>query len=184
MEYIKKYGIIVGFIVLSLGYFLFQNDEEPPEFTVPKQQEIVTEDTYIYVDIKGAVKYPGVYKLDDDSRVFHVVQKAGGFLQEADDLAINLSETLRDEMVIYVPLLSEEYPLITDVIENEDNGIININTATQLELESLPGVGPSTAKSIIAYREEHGEFVTVDDLLNVSGIGEQTLADLKPYIVV
>lgn len=184
MEAIKKYGIIGVFVVLSVVYFVLTKEPTNQEFLLPEVTETPVEVSYIYVDIKGAVAHPGVYKLETDSRLFQVVQKAGGLLHNADDLAINLSQTLSDEMVIYVPLEGEDYPLITDVIEDENNGIVNINLANQVELETLPGIGPSTALSIIAYRDEFGQFESVEELLNVSGIGEQTLADIKDYITI
>ena len=89
---------------------------------------------------------------------------------------------LRDEQVIYIPSVNDEYPMITEIIEDNQNGIININTASLQQLDTLPGIGPSTAQSIIDFREENGGFSTIDSLVEVPGIGEATLNEIREFI--
>ena len=185
-EFLKKHyvKIIVLLVIAVFAYLTMQQENTvvPFELGQPVAEEPVT--TYIYVDIKGEVQYPGVYKVEKDTRLFQVVTLAGGFTIAADKLAINLSRIIRDQEVIYIPNVAEEYPLITDVIEQNQNGIININTASLLDLQTLVGIGPSTAQSIIDYRTEHGDFQTIEDIMNVSGIGEATFENIKDFIIV
>jgi competence protein ComEA len=166
--------LIVGFVSAP------QNNttviKEPENTIVEEQKE------YIYVDLKGAIIYPGVYKVEKGTRLYMVVNQAGGFKDDADVNAVNLSITLQDEDVFYFPRVDEEYPNIGIETEKENSTLININTASILELETLPGIGPSTAQSIIDYREEHGTFTSIDDIMNVSGIGESTFENIKEFI--
>ena len=185
LKVLKKYypiGIalllLIVFIALSLG-----GDEDNMVFNPVVNNEETDEVEFIYVDIKGQVMNPGVYKVEKHSRLFQVIGLAGGITEDADILAYNLSMRLRDEQVIYIPSFNDEYPMITVIIENDQNGIININTATLQQLDTLPGIGPTTAQSIIDYREENGEFSTVDDLIEVPGIGEATLNEIREFII-
>ena len=162
----------------------------------------------IMVDVKGFVVNPGIYKLKEESRVIDAINAAGGVLEGADTSVLNLSKKLKDEMVIIVyssyqvenfKKVKEEEQQIQDgcingvnEVENdaciEENGeekestLVSINTATLEELMTLEGVGEAKAKSIIAYREEHGPYQAIEDLLNVSGIGESLLAKIKKNI--
>lgn len=141
----------------------------------------------IKVDIKGAIKTPGVYTLNKDSRIEDVINLAGGFLGEADTLAINLSKRLGDEEFIYIPKKGEKLSeslqgVLTEGGGNNKGGDskdkerkININKASLEELKTLPGIGESKASSIIKYREENGGFKSVEELKNISGIGDKTL---------
>ncbi|HEX6922418.1 MAG TPA: helix-hairpin-helix domain-containing protein [Bacillales bacterium] len=139
----------------------------------------------IVIDVKGAVKAPGVYKMKEGDRVIDVVEKAGGFLEKADRKKINLAKLVKDEMVVYVPREGEKkgrmLPAITGGGENK--GKVAINSADASELDKLPGVGPATAEAIITYRKEQGPFEKIEDLLNVSGIGDATLQKMKDKIV-
>ena len=185
MKILKKYYPI-GIIVVILIIFVvlsFDSNEDDLIFNPILDHDEVEEVKYIYVDIKGQVMNPGVYKVEEASRLFQVIGLAGGVTSDADTLAFNLSMKLRDEQVIYIPSINDEYPMITEIIENETNGIININTASLELLDTLPGIGPSTAQSIIDYREEYGDFTNVDDLMEVPGIGETTLNEIREFII-
>ena len=185
MKILKKYYPI-GIVVVILIIFVvlsFDSNEDDLVFNPILDHDEVEEVKYIYVDIKGQVMNPGVYKVEEASRLFQVIGLAGGVTSDADTLAFNLSMKLRDEQVIYIPSINDEYPMITEIIENETNGIININTASLELLDTLPGIGPSTAQSIIDYREEYGDFTNVDDLMEVPGIGETTLNEIREFII-
>lgn len=144
-----------------------------------------------YVDIKGAVVSPGVYEVNDDMRVLDVVKLAGGLTEASDDKKVNLAEKLIDQMVIYIPEIGEEgFELVTQVstgdksITEKDSKLININTSSASELQSLNGVGEKKAEKIIQFREENGSFKTIEDLKKVDGIGEKTFDSLKSQITI
>ena len=164
-------------------------------------EEMITEetvDTKIYCDISGEVVNPGVYVLEEGERLEALINAAGGLTEEADIDLINRARVLTDGEKVFVPKIGSESfdsgtGLPMDYPDNEynnekqgnsANGLININTASQRELETIPGVGPVTAKKIIDYRDEYGRFDSINDLTNVSGIGEKTLKKLEPYITV
>lgn len=139
----------------------------------------------IMVDIKGMVKYPGVYELQSGSRVIDAIEAAGGYLPESDSMSINHAQILTDEMVIYIPYIGEAAFDATHFVQAEqDDGKININTADEALLSTLPGIGPSKAAAIISYREEHGLFAAPEDLKNVTGIGDKTYERLQDSIKV
>ncbi len=138
-------------------------------FMFVKNYEKPTEE--ITVNIKGHINNEGVYRLEKGSTVSDVINLAGGFTDRADKEYINPAETVTDGEEIYIPAKSRD---ITDKI--------NINTATEKQLDSLPGIGPGTAKRIIEYREKHGDFKYIDELMNVKGIGEKTFDEIKVYI--
>ena len=143
----------------------------------------------IFVEVKGAVLYPGVYELPADARVKNVLEKAV-VKPEGDLLHVNQSMKLKDEQVIYVPfedeadLIPNTYMNDQDVISESDNDLININTASIEVLMRLNGVGEKTAQSIIEYREQNGLFMSTADLMQVSGIGEKKFKNLEQHIVV
>lgn len=144
-------------------------------------------DTVIFVDVKGAVEKPGVYKAEEGDRVIDAVARAGGFLPDAVPDAINHAERLRDEMVIYVPFLMAEGAegeagMSTPPVYGADDGKVNLNTAEAEELMTLPGIGPAKAEAIISHRVEHGPFADPADLTDVSGIGEKTFAALEELV--
>lgn len=143
----------------------------------------------IMVDVKGAVVHPGVYKMSTGDRTIHAIHQAGGFLKEADERAVNLAAVLQDEMVIYVPKKGEvqhstpSEPDATRANESQ-SAKINVNIATAEELQKITGIGPAKAAAIISYREENGPFQKVEDLLNVTGIGEKSLEKMKDEITI
>lgn len=140
----------------------------------------------VVVHVAGAVSSPGVYTLPADSRVDDAVRAAGA-TADADLSQLNLAQKLADGQKITVPAAGET-PASADNAAPSDSSqsgaLININTATQEELESLPSIGEVRAQAIIAYREEHGGFRTIDELKEVSGIGEKIFADISPHITV
>ncbi len=188
IKILKKYYPVGIVLVLLIIYVVmsFDGNEDNLVFNPVADHNDDDDDEevkYIYVDIKGQVMNPGVYKVEETSRLFQVIGLAGGITSDADTLAYNLSMKLRDEQVIYIPSINEEYPMITEIVENETNGIININTASLEQLDTLPGIGPSTAQSIIDYREENGDFDNIDNLIEVPGIGEATLNEIREFII-
>ncbi|GGB28888.1 competence protein ComEA [Lentibacillus populi] len=195
IEVLKKgaFFIIVGLALII--FFVMNNDdhkaESPEDFTPvtdsenKKSQTKETENQLVMVDIKGEVLRPGVYEISGDARVNEVIELAGGFSKEADQTMVNLAQKVQDEMVIAIPKLGEAPSNTTAASGQADgNGKVNLNYATQEEMETLNGIGPSKAQAIIQYREENGFFQTVEDLLNVSGIGEKTVENLRDDIQV
>ncbi|KYG32006.1 hypothetical protein AZF04_04330 [Alkalihalobacillus trypoxylicola] len=141
----------------------------------------------IVVDLKGAVNMPGIYLMSDGGRVYEVIEKAGGLREDADEQRVNLAALLKDEMVLYIPTEGEmegEEAIAAGIFElNErDDGKVNINTATESELQQLSGVGPAKAGQIIQYREQNGPFEKIEDLKKVSGIGEKSFEQLRESI--
>lgn len=145
----------------------------------------------IAVDIKGAVKYPNVYFMKEGMRVIDVVMRAGNLEEEGTTEPINLAQKLEDGMLIYIPTKEEleneqSIPELVQVpsasSSTSSSGKVNINTASLTELEGLPGIGPSRAKAISAYREEKGNFSKTDELMNISGIGPKIFDNIKDLI--
>ena len=148
------------------------------------------------------MKIRGIVKLNDGDRVYEAIEKAGGSLEDADLSKINLAYALSDGQKIYIPKEGEivnEQNTVTEYISSdfgnnaliEDNntvetggGKVNINTANQTELETLPGIGPSTAQKIIDYRSKIGKFDSIEDIQNVNGIGDAKFENIKDNICV
>lgn len=144
------------------------------------------EPVVVIVDVKGAVKYPGVYTMQEGDRLIDAITAAGGYLPEADSRMLNHALRLADEAVIYVPIYGEELPEISESHQpnTQMDDRININTATEQQLQTLPGIGPSKASAIIEHRTERGPFQKVEDIMQVSGIGQKTFERLESLIVV
>lgn len=150
----------------------------------------------ICVHVCGAVKNPGVYELPAGSRVYEAVQAAGGFNENADESYVNQAQQLPDAVQLVIPtvdqvaaLEQEELPQadFTGSSEAEgaaDDGKININTASESQLCDIPGIGAARASAIAAYRQEHGAFETIEDIMKVSGIKQGTYDKIKDSIKV
>ncbi len=137
----------------------------------------------IYVQVAGAVVKPDVYELPNGSRVYAAIEAAGGLLDEADDSDINQAALLEDGQKLYIYTEEE----IADIERQEqskeaEDGLVNINTATATELMTLPGIGQSKANQIIAYRDANGLFSSIEDIKNVSGIGDGIFNQINSYI--
>ena len=139
----------------------------------------------IIVDVAGWVRHPGVYEFTSGQRVIDAVNRAGGPKKGADLTALNLAAPLTDGTQIVVPQTGAAVPGSTTTGGTTAGAaLININTASETELETLSGVGPVTAAAIIDYRTQNGPFATVDDLVDVSGIGPATLEQIRPFVTV
>ncbi len=182
IKYYLQIGIIIV-VIIAVILLVNNKDTDTITFNPPVSKAIVDEINYIYVDLKGEVNNPGVYKVKETTRLFQLIILAGGLTSDADEMAFNSSSKLRDEQVIYIPSIDDQLPSVIDPIEEDkDTSLVNINTANIDQLDALPGIGPSTAQNIIDYREEHGVFETTDDLINVPGIGEATMDEIKDFI--
>lgn len=152
------------------------------------------ESAEIVVHVDGAVREPGVYRLRlDDARVADAVESAGGLADDADTSMLNLASPLEDGTKIHVPYEGEEPPAqkqssegftTAEPDQSEGPQLVNLNSASSEELQTLSGVGEATARAIIEDREAHGPFTSVDDLLRVSGIGEKKLARIRDHVCV
>lgn len=151
--------------------------EEAELERVEETEELQTDSIFVYVC--GAVKQEGVYELPAGSRVYEAVAKAGGFREDAAKTQVNQAEVLQDEAQIYVPTFAEQ-----EEQQTQEDGKVNLNTASKEELMTLPGVGEAKADSIIAYREQQGRFETVEDIMQISGIKEGLFVKIKDYITV
>ena len=195
-------GGVIIFIIAGLLTMLFTDSGNLPSETKPHSQSQPAEvqtpqpSKTLYVYITGEIREPGVYKLSDDARIFQLVEMAGGFTSKADTESLNLAETLADGVHVHIGAKlqeqQEEAPRIPGMpasrasvqsgIQPRSQGLININSATASELESLPGIGPAIAQRIIEYRNTHGNFSRPEDLINVRGIGQSKLAQVLPKI--
>ena len=193
-EVLKKAGIVVLVIVLGLVVSIFKNGGQEEANAQAEEATVSTEETaaMIYVDVGGEVKNPSVVELPDGSLVTDAITAAGGLTEQADLTDINRAAFVSDGEKIYIP---------SQVSELEDDGLsvgegggggtakssdgrININTADSTQLQELTGVGPATAEKIIDYRKQNGRFQSIEDIKNVSGIGDKTYEKLKDHIKV
>ena len=211
IEKIKEYKIIVICAVLGLvlgAFFLLKPTSQTPVKEKNLQAEVAAvskdsssekevkkeekdespEQDLITVDVKGAVKLPGIYDLPVGSRVHDAVQKAGGLTEEADSKSINLAQKVSDEALVYVPTKGEEVASqqtasgTTPSTSKEKK--VNLNKASLEELKQVKGLGGKRAQDIIDHREANGKFKSVDELKKVSGIGAKTIEKLKDYVTV
>jgi competence protein ComEA len=139
------------------------------------------------VDVIGAIQRPDLYYLPEGARVADAIKAAGGFAPDADREAVNLAARLRDEQQVRVPRVGDSQVVARDVEPTGDariGGQLDLNLADAAALEALPGVGPTIASRIIDYRKAHGPFRSVDQLDEISGIGAETLAELRNLVTV
>lgn len=217
-----------GILFFAVAFFVFciRDHDQTSQFELTESSKITAEEqqknssaeekeeieetkvSAIYVDVGGAVKNPAVYEMSSESRVFEVIEKAGGLTSDADTSTLNLAQILQDQDKLIVPtkreVLSNQQidssrasntgvisqssgAYITNGSKNADSTgekQININTATSEELQTITGIGPATAEKIITYRQEQGKFEKIEDITKVSGIGEKTFQKFKAKIMV
>ena len=191
--------VVIGLAVI---FFWFDGAGEEPELkdsAVQPDEELSEtaeqspdggETGEIFVDIDGAVNKPGVYKVSEGTRLFQVIELAGGLTDDASTQSLNRAEAVYDGQKITV------YSSDTEGYSQDDTGggvpaekgitggKVNINTADSVTLQTIPGIGPSKAARIIEYRESQGRFKKIDDIKNVTGIGDMTFENIKGYITV
>lgn len=211
IEKIKEYKIIVICAGLGLalgGFFLLKpstqtsvketnlqaevaavsKDSSSEKKIKKEEKEESPEQDLITVDVKGAVKSPGIYDLPVGSRVHDAVQKAGGLTEEADSKSLNLAQKVSDEALVYVPTKGEEAAsqqvASGTTPSTSKNKKVNLNKASLEELKQVKGLGGKRAQDIIDHREANGKFKSVDELKKVSGIGAKTIEKLKDYVTV
>lgn len=184
-------GALMSAVVVVAFWYLARPSAPPVEdglpmaSTQPSTVVTTTSATQVVVHAAGAVEMPGVYHLPVGSRVADLLDAAGGGLPDADLDRLNLAQAIVDGSQVYVPRVGEEMPPAPEPAsaeEGEPSSLVAVNTASVEELESLPGVGPSTAGAIVEYREAHGRFQSIDELLEVSGIGEAKLAQIRDLV--
>lgn len=175
-------GILLGLFLAALVWIVARNPtgEAVVLRPVPTEKPII-------VHITGAVPRPGVYALPKGARVQDVISAAGGFLAEAQKTDINLAALLADGEKLDIPYIEGASPVLAtpeEAVVVTTTELIDINVASQAELETLPGIGPTTAQKIIEYRDANGPFLSTEDIINVSGIGPGTYERIKDLITV
>ena len=169
---------VVAFVSLVL---VVVNRPEPPagEFSINEQpSDSAAIEQYLYVHIVGEVVTPGMYQLPLGARLVDAVFAAGGLTEFADTSSVNLARELSDGEQVVVSSVNEK----SETLGTSSGGLISINRASDKELEELPGIGPALSARIIAWREANGGFKSIEDLLKVSGIGENLLSGLKDSV--
>lgn len=183
--------VIIGVIIYSLisNSIMFTKEKEMEEenqlYEYSEIFDELEEKNKIYVHLDGAVKKAGLIELEEGDRLEEAIIKGGGLLDTADTKYVNLAMILLDGEKIYIPTKDEsiDYSSGTSYIpELQESRTININNANLEELQKIPGVGPSTAKNIINYREKSGRFKKIEDIKNVNGIGDNKFESMKEYI--
>ena len=192
-------SIILAFVcslVLMIGGLFYFNQNKTEDYSGVSFSNISNEtnnkderaenrhDEKIFVDVKGAVKHPGVFETTKDKRVKDLIEEAGGLLDDADTSTLNLSQKVKDQMVIYVLKHGEKPKQISDSSSSSNTDVININTANKEQLMKISGVGKTKAEAIISHREKNGDFKKKEDITKVHGIGKSTFEKIKDKIEV
>jgi competence protein ComEA helix-hairpin-helix repeat region len=182
-------GVMAGFVLAGVLVFVSRAPSGEPIILQPAPTAAP-----IAVHVIGAVPRPGLYEFPEGARVQDAIDAAGGMLAEANADALNLAALLEDGQQLDIPYKDGSEPTnntstfdlpssATDTpANNADEDLININTASLEELDSLPGIGPTTAQKILDYRDENGPFSTIEDIMNVSGISPATFEDIQDLI--
>lgn len=192
----RRQCIVLGICLLLLLVYGARSmfKASSPIINQPAQQKLSRQSakpssTKVCVDVKGAVSRPGVYYLPKSSRIKEAIDAAGGAKAEADLKRVNLAKQLQDQQVVYIPLPGEQLPggIAANASNNSDNSgkeKINLNSASKADLQKIDGVGDKKADKILEYRQQHGQFKSVDELKNISGFGEKTVAKMKDQLAV
>ncbi len=195
-DFPKKWLGLVAIIGIVL-FLLFWKTNQHTEWSViatdvqskeiekkskPKISDTKEQKKIIVIDMKGAVVKEGVYEMKEGDRIKDAIEKAGGFLPEADRKKVNLAQMVQDQMILYVPNKNEQVQEAAAASQGE--GKVQINAASKEQLEKITGIGSRKAESILKYREEHGPFQKIEDLLEIDGIGVKSLEKIKDQIII
>lgn len=211
LEFIKQkknFIITITVVIICIVYWIYNKNTSYNESNLESNiLEVVnntddkddkdTDENIIMVHIIGGVEKPGVVKIKEGGRIEDAIEAAGGLTEDSDISNVNLAYVLDDGVKVKIPTIDDEGKETEETYISEDSGknvilqedekagsIVNINKATQTELETLPGIGPSLAGRIISYREQNGKFKTVEDIKNVAGIGDSKFENIKDFIKV
>lgn len=201
----KKIVIIVGIIIIiGILYFIYNEVDKKSTDQIDNNMLSIENNTkeneeskeLVIVHITGAVRTPGIVKLPEGARIEDAIDKAGGLTEDADISDVNLAYVLEDGIKIKIPTISEEKNeeiiisssgegiVEKEISNNSENKIININKANETDLQTLPGIGASLAGRIVEYRNSNGKFNEIEDIKNVSGIGDSKYENIKNLICV
>lgn len=207
LDFLKQRKVIIITVVVIIGFIflkLYNNSESfnseelyTSEKKIISEKNTEEEEDIIVIHITGEVKKPGVVKIKQGSRIEDVISAAGGLTENGDITNVNLAYVVEDGMKIRIPSIGEENidesyisvdggkgVIMSEENSNYSNSIININTASETELEQLPGIGPSISSRIIQYRDTNGKFKNIEDIKNVTGIGNNKYEKIKNFIKV
>lgn len=186
------FKILLVIVIIILALFIRAINKNKEEVIIDSnstQSEHATSYQNIYADISGEVQKPGIYKVEEDTRLYQLIDKAGGLTNNADIDAINQAEIISDGQKIIIPTKQNSESEVNTAFVDDTSGtsvktsaLININNATLEQLKELPGVGDSIASRIIEYRKEK-RFSKKEDLMNVKGIGEKTYSKMESMII-
>lgn len=172
--------LVILALAVTVGIGILRGQAAPTE-TVAVDEPASVSGTSVYVHVFGAVTAPGLYVLGEGARVVDAVAAAGGFAEGADKTAVNLARPLTDGEQLQVPVQGAVPP---PGQAPAGDGRVNLNTATDAELDTLPRIGPAMAARIIEWRDANGRFTSVEDLLAVPGIGDKMLETLRALVTV
>lgn len=187
-----KAAFLVFIIIAALFIFLKSEHERDSRIVIGETDHIdsstseaITESVEIIIDVSGAVKSPSVVKLPEGSRVYEAIDAAGGLCEDASLNSLNRAAVLNDGDKIYIPTEDDQTINSTNIkMSSEKSDIININTATLENLQTLSGIGPATAEKIVDFRSTNGPFRSIEELMDVSGIGEKTFEKIKEKLCI
>ena len=186
LEFVSKYKsyiIIVIILITSCISLILENNKNTNSFSI-NDNELVKKEELIAIYITGEVNNPGVYYIEEGMRLNDIVELCGGFKDTADLSEMNLAEKLNDSDKIFIPkIVSDNYEEINLEENNDDSGKVNINTANKTQLKELDGIGDTLADNIIKYRN-NSKFKSIEDILNVDGIGQAKYEKIKEYICI
>ena len=205
LDFLKQRKVIIITVIVIIIFIflkLYNNSESfnseelyTSEKNIISEKNTEEEEDIIVIHITGEVKKPGVVKIKQGSRIEDVISAAGGLTENGDITNVNLAYVVEDGMKIRIPSSGEENidesyisvdggkgVIMSEENSNYSNSIININTASETELEQLPGIGPSISSRIIQYRDTNGKFKNIEDIKNVTGIGNNKYEKIKNFI--
>ncbi|MGC5169995.1 ComEA family DNA-binding protein [Micromonospora sp. DT81.3] len=177
--------VVLLALAVTVGIGIMRGSAAPTESVVLDEDRGADEAAELYVHVFGAVSDPGLYVLREGARVVDAVAAAGGMLEGADEAAVNLARQVGDGEQLYVPTEGESAALgsaVSGAGPDAGDGRINLNTATEAELDTLPRIGPAMARRILEWRDANGRFTSLEDLLAVPGIGDKMLESLRTLV--